>query len=71
MSLAELLPKIQELSQSDKRELLRLLEHNLLQQKSQDILIPGQEYPVWSPQTDSASVQALSELIETVKPNDI
>jgi hypothetical protein len=71
MSLAELLPKIQELSQSEKRELLRLLEHNLLQQKSQDILIPGQEYPVWSPQADSASVQALSELIETVKPNDI
>jgi hypothetical protein len=70
MSLAELLPKIQELSQSDKQELMQLLQRDLPEPGRQDVLIPGQEYPVWSPHNCSDAANILMNLLETKQQND-
>jgi hypothetical protein len=59
MSLAELLPQIQELSQSDKQELMLLLQRDLPANAAQDVLIAGQEYPVWSPYNCSEAANTL------------
>lgn len=77
MSLSELLPTVEQLSHQDKLRLIHFLllavakeegcnleptevsnsENMLLQQ------LASTEAVVWSPQTDSASVQALSDLL--------
>jgi hypothetical protein len=81
MSLSELLPTVNQLSHQDKLRLIHFLllavakeegcnletpgktdlEHELLQQ------LASTEAVVWSPQTDSASVQALSDLLVAAK----
>jgi hypothetical protein len=71
MSLAELLPKIQELSQSDRQELVRLLQRDLPEHKGQDALIPGQEYPVWSPNNGSNAANILMNLLETRQQDEL
>lgn len=65
MSLAELLPQIQELSQSDKQELMRLLQRDLPECTGQAVLVAGQEYPVWSPYNCSEAANTLMNLLET------
>ncbi len=81
MSLSELLPTVEQLSHQDKLRLIHFLllavareegcslepievsnsENMLLQQ------LASTEAVVWSPQTDSASVQALSDLLVAAK----
>lgn len=81
MSFSELLPTINQLSHQDKLRLIHFLllavakeegcnleptreddsAHALLQQ------LASTEAVVWSPQTDSASVQALSDLLVAEK----
>ncbi|MGI0493012.1 hypothetical protein ACN4EG_14615 [Alkalinema pantanalense CENA528] len=82
MSLSELLPTVDQLSHQDKLRLIHFLllavakeegcnleptkvvsnlENTLLQQ------LASTEAVVWSPQTDSASVQALSDLLVAAK----
>jgi len=80
MSLSELLPSVNQLSHQDKLRLIHFLllavakeegcslestvensEKTLLQQ----LTSTGAE--VWSPQADSAAVQALSDLLEAAK----
>ena len=65
MSLAELLPQIQELSQSDKQELMRLLQRDLPESTGQAVLVAGQEYPVWSPYNCSEAANTLMNRLET------
>lgn len=81
MSLSELLPTVNQLSHQDKLRLIHFLlvavakeegcsleptrevdsANELLQQ------LASTEAVVWSPQTDSASVQALSDLLTAAK----
>lgn len=81
MSLSELLPTVNQLSHQDKLRLIHFLlvavakeegcsleptrevdsANELLQQ------LASTEAVVWSPQTDSASVQALSDLLVAAK----
>ncbi len=68
MSLAELLPQIQELSQSDKQELMLLLQRDLPANTRQDVLVAGQEYPVWSPYNCS---EAANTLMNTSSANSM
>jgi hypothetical protein len=69
MSLAELLPQIQELSQSDKQKLMLLLQRDLPESTGQDVLIAGQEYLVWSPYNCSEAANTLMNLLETKQQN--
>jgi hypothetical protein len=70
MSLAELLPQIQELSQSEKRELMQLLQSDwpemaTVERAESALLIAGQDYPVWSPHNCSEAANILMSLLET------
>jgi hypothetical protein len=81
MSLSELLPTVNQLSHQDKLRLIHFLllavakeeGCNLEPSKEADpanVLLQqlaSTEAVVWSPQTDSASVQALSDLLVTAK----
>jgi hypothetical protein len=69
MSLAELMPQIQELSQSDKQQLMHLLQHELAGQAGQNILLEGQEYSIWSPHNCSEAANTLMDLLETRRKN--
>jgi hypothetical protein len=83
MPLSELLPTVNRLSHQDKLRLIHVLllavakedgcNLNSAEEISADQQLLNQmastEGVVWSPQTDSGSVQALFELIETAKAN--
>ena len=69
-SLADLLPQVQELSEIDKRQLLKFLENSLLIPKVEDFFVEGQEYPIWSPYNCHEAAETLMNLLETKKQND-
>ena len=69
-SLADLLPQVQELSEIDKRQLLKFLENSLLIPKVEDFFVEGQEYPIWSPYNCYEAAETLMNLLETKKQND-
>ena len=69
-SLTDLLPQVQELSESDKRQLLKFLENNLLIPKVENFFVEGQEYPVWSPYDCYEAAETLMNLLETKKRHD-
>jgi hypothetical protein len=77
MSLSELLPDVNQLSRQDKLRLIHFLLLAVANEEGCHLESPGESEPanvllnqlasteavVWSPQTDSASVQALSDLL--------
>jgi len=81
MSLSELLPTVHQLSHQDKLRLIHFLLLEVAKEEGcnleptretepTDVLIQqlvSTEAVVWSPQTDSASVQALSDLLVAAK----
>jgi hypothetical protein len=81
MSLSEMLPTVSQLSHQDKLRLIHFLllavakeegcnlEPNKGVDPTNELLqqLASTEAVVWSPQTDSASVQALSDLLVSAK----
>ncbi len=81
MSLSELLPTVDQLSHQDKLRLIHFLLLAVAKEEGCNLEPPGEADPadvllqqlasteavVWSPQADSASVQALSDLLVTAK----
>ena len=62
MLIAELLPKIHELPRADKFKVLRFVTSELSAEEEPS-LVPGGEYPVWSPLgAESVAASLLSVL---------
>ncbi|AMW28290.1 MULTISPECIES: hypothetical protein [Arthrospira] len=85
MLLSELLPTVNQLSHQDKLRLLHFLLLAVAKEEGCSLELTGEvdsanelleqlastEAVVWSPQTDSASVQALSDLLVAAKEGSI
>lgn len=61
MTLAELLPVLHDLPRTDKFRAVQFLTAELAQDEGQ--LIPGAEYPVWSPFDAHDAAATLTELL--------
>ncbi len=59
MSLVELLPDIQSLPRADKLRLIQFLAQDLAEADGPPALVPGQSYPVWSPDQAFAAAETL------------
>ena len=64
MSLAELVPALQDLPRDDKLELIRLLVTDLTQQEGIDLLHCGASYPVWTPLDAFDAARSLQQLLD-------
>ena len=62
MSLAELIPLVNSLSQSDKLSLFKLLAVQIPKAELQ-IIFSGSEYPVWSPYDATEAANILMQMI--------
>ncbi|EDZ93594.1 hypothetical protein HFV01_21580 [Limnospira fusiformis SAG 85.79] len=85
MLLSELLPTVNQLSHQDKLRLIHFLLLAVAKEEGCSLELTGEvdsanellqqlastEAVVWSPQTDSASVQALSDLLVAAKEGSI
>ncbi len=68
MSLTEVLPEIQNLSRTDKVQLVSILSNEL----NADVLAliePGQSYPIWSPHQAFSAAAAILKVLEDEKGN--
>ena len=65
MPLAELMPKILELSKIDKLRLMQFLATELVKEEEPNFFVANQEYPVWSPYNCSEAANVLMNLLET------
>jgi hypothetical protein len=65
MSLVEILPNIQSLPRADKLRLIQFLAQELAVEESPPVLVPGAEYPVWSPYDAFAAADTLLKFLRT------
>jgi hypothetical protein len=63
MSLAELIPSIDSLSQSDKLSLFKLLAVQIPDAELQ-VIFSASEYPVWSPYEATEAANILMQMIQ-------
>ncbi len=63
MSLAELLPNIHSLPRADKLRLIQFLAQELAEEDAPPVLVPGNEYPVWSPYDAFAAADTLLKIL--------
>ena len=63
MSLAELIPLVNNLSQSDKLSLFKLLATQILDAELQ-VIFSASEYPIWSPYDAMEAANILGQMIE-------
>jgi hypothetical protein len=63
MSLAELIPLVNNLSQSDKLSLLKLLAAQL-PDTDLKVIFSASEYPVWSPYDATEAADILMQMIQ-------
>lgn len=64
MSLAELMPALQNLPRDDKLELFRILVSDLTRQQGVDWLQQGAAYPVWTPLGAYDAARSLQQLLD-------
>ena len=62
MSLAELVPALQDLPRAEKLELFRLLVTDLTRQEGIDWLQSGASYPIWTPLAAFDAANSLQQL---------
>ncbi|MEG3877759.1 hypothetical protein QT972_10295 [Microcoleus sp. herbarium7] len=67
MSLAELLPKLQELSRADQLRVIEFLASQLSKQETLSLLEPGRTYEVWSPYDAFEAADVLGRMLEEDK----
>ena len=63
MSLSELIPLVNNLSQSDKLSLFKLLTAQIPDAELQ-VIFPASEYPVWSPYDATEAANILMQMIQ-------
>ena len=63
MSLAELIPLVNNLNQSDKLSLFKLLAAQIPDPELQ-VIFSASEYPVWSPYGATEAAQILMQMIQ-------
>jgi len=64
MSVAELMPALQDLPREDKLEVIRFLVSDLTRREGVDVLQSGGSYPVWTPLEAYDAARSLQELLE-------
>ena len=64
MSLAELMPALQNLPRDDKLEVIRLLVSDLTRQEGINLLESGASYPVWTPLEAYDAARSLQQLLD-------
>lgn len=64
MSLAELIPLVNNLSQSDKLSLFKLLATQIPDAELQVIFSSASEYPIWSPYDATEAANILMQMIQ-------
>lgn len=69
MPLAELLPKLQELSRADQLRVIEFLAAELYKQETLSLLEDGRTYEVWSPYDAFEAAHVLSKMLEEDKVN--
>ena len=63
MSLSELIPLVNNMSQSDKLSLFKLLASQIPEAELQ-IIFSASEYPVWSPYDATEAANIMSQMIQ-------
>jgi hypothetical protein len=63
MSLIEILPDVQALPRADKLRLIQFLAQEMAEAEEPPALVPGEEYPVWSPYDAFAAANTLLEVL--------
>jgi hypothetical protein len=63
MSLSELIPLVNNMSQSDKLSLFKLLASQIPEAELQ-VIFSASEYPVWSPYDATEAANILSQMIQ-------
>ena len=64
MSLAELIPTLQELPRDEKLAVIRLLVSDLTRQEGIDLLQSGASYPIWTPLDAYDAARSLQQLLD-------
>ena len=64
MSLAELMPALQNLPRDDKLQVIRLLVSDLTRQEGIDLLQSGASYPIWTPFDAYDAARSLQQLLD-------
>jgi hypothetical protein len=64
MSLAELLPALQNLPRGEKLEVIRLLVSDLTRQEGLNLLQSGASYPIWTPLEAYDAARSLQQLLD-------
>jgi hypothetical protein len=64
MSLAELMPALQNLPRDDKLQVIRLLVSDLTRQEGIDWLQSGASYPIWTPFDAYDAARSLQQLLD-------
>lgn len=67
MSLAEILPKLQELSRADQLRVIAFLASELSKQETLSLLEDGRTYEVWSPYDAFEAANVLGKMLEEDK----
>ncbi|MGL5059694.1 MAG: hypothetical protein ACRC62_06900 [Microcoleus sp.] len=69
MSLAELLPKLQQLSRADQLRVIEFLAAQLSKQETISLLEDGRTYEIWSPYDAFEAANILGKMLEEDKVN--
>src|SRR5262249_11759158 len=64
MSLAELVPALQDLPREDKLEVIRLLVSDLTRQDGFELLQSGASYPIWTPLEAYDAARSLQQMLD-------
>ena len=64
MSLAELMPALQNLPRNDKLEVIRLLVSDLTRQEGIECLQDGASYPIWTPLDAYDAGRSLQQVLD-------
>jgi hypothetical protein len=64
MSLAELMPALQNLPRNDKFEVIRFLVSDLTRQEGIECLQSGASYPIWTPLEAYDAARSLQQVLD-------
>ena len=64
MSLAELMPALQNLPRNEKLEVIRFLASDLTRQEGIDCLQSGASYPIWTPFDAFDAAKSLQRVLD-------
>lgn len=65
MSIVEMMPSVRALSRIEKLQLIQLLAEDLARAEESATLVPGQTYPLWSPERAYEAAEILLRELES------